>query len=216
MEKLRYMMRSTYQAHLIPLSSSLVEPGRLLETYWGAGWPWNSNPRFRRVEGTAFDVLQGIGPDASGYTIIDSESSMIEGTFQDTFTFGVDFPLAQLGLSIGGEVKNDRKVTVEIGSITAKSFENGFAGHRLRRDLRALRRTDREAFNWVDDDFLVTMTYHVSDLRFKFKETGGLSAKVELEQAGLEVGGNANWSSDHDLKLDGHVSVPFSVQGLRV
>ncbi len=218
MEKLRYMMRSVYQAHLIPLSSALITPGRLLETTWGWGWPWNSNPTFRRIEGTAFDVLDDVSEEMDEYKRIMSEASMIEGTFTDVFSLTGEFSLVQLGLNLGASYKSSRKVSIEIGAIHGHSFENGFAGHMLRKKLRQLRNTDWERYQWVDNDFFVTMAYHAANISFTFEEGGGVSAKAEFTQRGIDVtaGGGVEWRSDSELFSKGRVNVPFAVQGLRV
>jgi hypothetical protein len=218
MEKLRYMMRSVYQAHLIPLSSALIAPGRLIETSWGWGWPWNSNPTFRRIEGTAFDLLKDASADDPGYKSIWSDASVIEGSFSDVYSLDGKVSLAPLGLSMEVGAENARKVSIDIGEIIAHSFENGFAGHMLRRDLRALRTTDNKAYQWVNDDFFVTMAYHAASLRFTFEQKGDITAKAEFERAGakVDVGVESRWENDHQLYLDGKLSVPFAVQGLRV
>ncbi len=63
MEKLRQMMRSTYNAHMITLATDAISPGRLIETHWGWGWPWNSNPMFRRAEGLGWELLDSQSSD---------------------------------------------------------------------------------------------------------------------------------------------------------
>lgn len=214
MEKLRQMMRSTYNAHMLSLATDAISPGRLLETHWGWGWPWNSNPTFRRPEGLAWEVLPG--ETAELYPTLRYETSIIEGTFQDRIDLDAGFPLAQLGLVVGAGFSSSRRVAIDIGGIYARSFERVFDGHFLRKKLRGLREQHPEIYKFVDDDFLVTWTYHAADLAIEFDDKGEGTAKAELEAANVTFSLKADWESEYRLRLEGVAAAPFAVQGLRV
>ncbi len=131
-------------------------------------------------------------------------------------SLGVGLPLAQLGIVLDLGFKSSRRFSIDIDGIHARSFERVFDGHKLRKDLRALRTVDRQMYKWVDDDFLVTWTYHAGDLTIEFEDTGDVTAKAELEAANVEFKLSADWQNEYKLRLEGIAAAPFAVQGLRV
>lgn len=160
--KLEKFFRQTYNVYPIMLSSEKITPGILIQSDWG----WfneKKHPDFQRVEDLARYRLGLNDQEWERYSFSDSHGSIIVGSIKDSFDFGISFPLLQYGIKeITGRIKRGRKATLTIGSVVVKGFDNAFCLHDLRRSLRRLRKTNRDFWEDVDDDFLVSHCYHIA------------------------------------------------------
>jgi len=214
--KLEQFIRQTYNAYPILLSSEKIIPGILIQSDWG----WfneKKHPDFKRIEDLARYRLDMNDQEWQHYKSSFSKGSIIAGSIEDSFDFGISFPLLQYGIKeIAGRIKRGRKSTLTIGSIVIRAFDNGFCLHDLRRELWDLRNTNRDYWKDVDNDFLVSHCYHTANLKWEFEEEGELSAEVDFTAAGLKVGGDLKWDNGETLVFTGTSEAPFAVQGVKI
>lgn len=214
--RLYKFMRNIYHAYPLELSLGVVRPGMLIETTWGWGFPIDSRPTFKRHEGFAWDVLDGVSEEDYESEFV--KANIMVGTISDRIKVDLSASLPQFGLSVSAGFTKQMDAVLSVSTVQGRIFKKGFSGHDLRRRLRQLGGDDKPEWKWVDNDFLVTEAYHTGDLSFEFKNEGGLSAKAELERAGVKVGGEfkAEWQGEERLVLRGTADVPFAIRGFKV
>jgi len=213
--KLQEFMYCIYGAFLLPLVSEKVRPGALIETDWLPAWQWDTNPRFKSFEGYAWDLLDAVDPERCADEM--GGASILVGDLVDKVDFGLDLTLPQFGFGLDVALNASRTAKLTLGGVRARTFKRGFCGDELRAELKRLEQKRDPRWIWVKGDFLVTESYYTSDVHFEFKDTGGLSAKAELQDvltpaAGLEL----KWTDEYNLTLKGTSSVPFAVRGNKV
>lgn len=213
--RLNEHMYKAYGAFPLGLVNENVRPGMLIETRWRPALPLNSYPHFLRQEGFAWELLD-LSPDKFQSEL--HRANILAGEFTEKIGFDGTLPLPQYGLNLSASFNRVRKAKLTIGAVYGRTFTRGFAAHELHAALRKLQETDPARGGWVEDDYLVTECYYTADLTFTFAEQGDMTAKAELQKAGLKIAAEikANWTDEHTLVLQGAAAAPFAVRGMRV
>ena len=146
------------------------------------------------------------------------DANMIQQEVEGGFSIKGSVGLPQFGISFEGSLEAKFYGRVRISDIRSKGFEDTAAAYLLYQQLLALRTTNPSLWDWVNDDFLVTESYHVKSLVAEFRNSGGLSAKVEFEKAGFKASGEltVTWQNENTLELVGTAAVPVAVKGLKI
>jgi hypothetical protein len=217
-EKLDKFFWEIYRAKPLYLAGANVMPGSILKTDWSFHiFEEFRIPSFQHMRGYAWsDYLLGADYKRDSVWL---DANILEGVIQTKTDFSLGLAAPRWGLSAGLNLSQDREVSLEVSGIKAQVFEQGFAGHFLRTELRQLKSRAPDKYQWIRDDCLVVETYHVTELIMAFEQGGSISARADLERQGLELsveGVEHNWMSDSVLKLEGNNKVPFAVRYLKI
>ena len=217
MSKLYEFMRSRYDAFPIMLGTSRVRPGMIIDTDWRPTWPWevDTRPDFEREEMFAWDALEESKYDYKSDFV---EANLLYGTVTNRYSIGGEVSLPQFGLTLSAELEHEYKAEFRITDLRARVFQNSSHGFVLMSKLNALRQPRPDLWRVINDDFLVTETYHVASLHAAFSSRGTGKAKADFEEAGvrLAAGLDLEWKSDESFELAGLSKVPLAVRGVKI
>ncbi|NJK90352.1 MAG: hypothetical protein HC904_00075 [Blastochloris sp.] len=209
--KVAYEMRQRYGAYLIPAPTERLIPGALLEVEW-----WLSDPRFKHVEGYAWEIADGVTEADCASAL--GAANALKLNVSDKSKFEITGGLPEYGLSITSALTSEFSFGIEITGITSRCFTKGFIHHEIHQALLNLRETDKNKWRWIDNDLLVLESFYATQFTAHFKHEGNLTARLALQNAGhtMDAGLNYNWLNDNTLSMTGVPKVPFAVRGIRI
>lgn len=218
LDHLQDFFRETYHAHLLMASTTDHRPGMLLDVHrWiFPALPIDSRPVLGVTDGYGWSWT---GEDPSVYPVEDPEPFMIpSGPIRDAWSIEGAIGLPQIGLSLGGSLSTKIEFEIQVSGLAERNFVSGRSFIDMRNRLVGLRDSNPTYYKAVKDDFLIKQTYHASELLITFRHSGGTTAKVALEQAGLKYEASLKyaWSGDTELRISGLPEAPFAVHGRRV
>lgn len=212
---------NVHKAFVLPWSNERILPGALLETEWRPTWPFpwaiDTNPEFRRFEGYAWDKrMLDLSKEDYPSTLV--EGGILTGVITDRFEFGGEISLPQVGLDLGVDFNNKIRAELEVEQVRVRLFDHGFSHYDLQGKLHDLRNTDRAKYRWVDDDYLVSASYYLQGLRWRFTREGAAEVKAEFERQGFDLTAKADvgWEDNETLRFTGVSKVPIAVQGMKI
>jgi len=215
--KLVEFMKDRYNAFAVTLGTERHAPGMLLETDWRPKLLglWHGDPEFEREDGFAWDLLH---QPADGFRSSFVAANIIQESINEKRSLGAGVDLPQLGITFSTALDSAFSALLKVTGIKARVFDDSAAPYHLIEALLRLKTTDKQLWDWVNDDCLVTESYHVASLSAEFKSEGTVSAKAAFEKAGhkVDAGVQCRWISESVMELVGTVAVPIAVRGLKV
>lgn len=221
MNNLYNYLRQKYSLYALALATTDYIPGRLLQTVWGAKYPWSPpRPSFEGQIGFAWEYL-GMNPNAGlqAYPTAVVDAAITVEDVTDNFTLDASAGLPQFGLTASTSIQSGVSVTLNISAVKARTFTNGPASYDLLQKLRTLQTSNpTEWTQRINKTFLITDSYYVSQLSADFKTSGTTSAQAAFNEAGVKVSADftLKWDNDHQFTLVGPATVPFAVYGERI
>jgi len=207
-----------YGAYLIFLGDERIKPGMLLEVrHWLPSLlpPGLGTLDFTLQDGYAWEFT---GEPETAYPSGLFEGNYIQLSVSDKTEFSSNASLPQFGVTADVGFVHRFTVAIRLTGLKVKGFLKGSSIPDLHAKLLKLRTTDPQKWKWVNDDFLVAETFHVTEFEATFKSSGGVTAKAAYDSGQLRIAGSiqCKWEDESTLKCSGPVSVPLAVRGIRV
>lgn len=207
-----------YGAYLIFLGDERIKPGMLLEVrHWVPSWlpPGLGNLDFTLQDGYAWEFT---GEPEANYPCGLFQANYIQVSVSDKTELAANVSLPQFGVTADAGFAHRFAVAIRLTGLMAKGFLKGASLPELHKNLLKLRTTDPEKWKWVNNDFLVAETFHVTEFEATFKSSGNVTAKAAYESGQLKISGSITykWENESTLKCSGPVSVPLAARGIRV
>jgi len=215
-----YKVMKNYSAFPMLLASDRVKPGTLIETSWSWFGFGNTPDKFKKEEGCPWNLL-GMSDESAFYAEypnVRRDASIITGSITGKVEFGGDLALPQYGFSVTASFVEKETVKFTVDGIEVCSFNAGYADHELRLKLRELKDEDPVRWGWVNDDFLVSNSYYISNLCFEFSSDTKIDVEATYKSLENSVSGGFKLKKTSDLKLEliGTAETPFAVRGIKV
>ncbi len=218
MSRLNEVLFKYYSGFPLTIADAGVLPGVILGTDWLPSIPWDSNPHFREIDGFAWDIPPGTsGLRAEDFPTKLRDARALPFDVEESVSLAAELPLAQLGLTVGGSISRDWKVSVTVTKMKTRRFTDGFADEDLVDHLLKLKRSDRKWWQRVKSGFLVSSCWYCADAVIEFGDAGKVTAKAALENV---LKGSASvsvdWDNDYMVKISGTPDIPYAVRGHRI
>jgi hypothetical protein len=208
----------TYHGALIcSMSSKRWAPGLLLNVRW---WSVFRSTEIVSVEGHVADLgVLDAELNKDRWPLVQDVAQLMESAFIGKASLTVeDAQIPQLGLEFDADFAKNTTLSVEVGTVTTKSFEDSFAHRKIRNLLVGLRKSHPDLYRLVHGDMLIYQCHYITEFKATAKNSGHITLKagVEAGTVKLKPGMTYKWENDNTITVGGSPEAPVAVSGCRI